>query len=69
MPMRRQKRLLDDAIDAFGIAGAGKPRHQHRLAAEERRHEHDHDQEDLPADADGRVGGEPDADARPARGR
>ena len=53
---RREKRLLDDAIDALGIAGAGKPRDQHRLAREQRRHEDDDHEEDLPADADGRVG-------------
>ena len=54
---RGQKRLVDDAIHLLGLVRAGKARHQHAHAGEERAGEHHHHQDDLPADADGGVRG------------
>jgi hypothetical protein len=53
----REERLVDGAVDLVFLARTDEARHQHGLAREQRRHEHDDDEEDLPADADGGVGG------------
>jgi hypothetical protein len=56
----REKRLINSLVDLVGLPGTDKTRHQDGLTGEQRGHEHDDDQEDLPADADGGVGGVPD---------
>ena len=66
---RREERLLHHFVHAIGITGAGEARHEDRLAGEERRDEDDDDEEDLPADADGGVGGRSRATVRPGRDR
>ena len=57
---RRQEGLVDDAVDFFGIVGAGEARDEHAHAREQRGDEDDDDEKDLPADADRGVAGEPD---------
>ena len=57
---RGEKRLIDGAIDLLRVARAGEARDEHAHAGEQRRDEDDDDEDDLPADADGRVAGEPD---------
>jgi hypothetical protein len=45
---RRQERLVDDAVDLVRLVGAGKARHEHGHAGEERADEDDDDDDDLP---------------------
>ncbi len=54
---RGQERLIDDAIDLVGFVRSGKPRHEHGHTGECRADEDNDDEDDLPADADGGVGG------------
>ena len=57
---RGEKRLVHGAVDFLGIACTGEARHQHAHPREQRRDEDDDDENDLPADANRRVAGEPD---------
>ena len=54
---RRQKRLVDDAVDLLRLIRAGKARHQHGHAGEQRSDEDNDDDDDLPTDADRSVAG------------
>ena len=57
---RRHRRLQHDAIDLVGTVGADEAGDEHAHAGVERADEDDDDENDLPADADGGVGGEAD---------
>jgi hypothetical protein len=56
-PNAVRKGLIDNLVDLGGFVRAGKARHQHGHAGEERADEDDDDEDDLPADADGGIGG------------
>ena len=54
---RGEERLVDRAVDAIFVVGAGEARDEHAHAGEQRADEDDDDEENLPADADGRIAG------------
>ena len=66
---RREKRLVDDAVDLLRLVRAGESRDQDAHPGEQRADEDDDDEDDLPADANGGVAVVADEIARPLRGR
>ncbi len=57
---RREKRLVDRAVDLVGLVASREPCDQHAHAGKQRRDEHDDHEEDLPAHPDRGVRREPD---------
>ncbi len=53
---RRQEGLIDDAVDLVWLIRPHEAGHEHGHPGEERAQEDDHDEDDLPTDADRRVG-------------